>query len=399
MSDSVQDLDPAQRYRRLIEIVRDLTLTQDLDPLLDRIVSIAVELSGCEASSILLFDETSQQLFFEAASNINDQPLMRGMSVPLEGSLAGWVLRNRQPVIAADVPHDRRHFTQVDKATHLSTTSLMGIPMVARDTVIGVLEVINKRQGGFTQEDQDILTILSSQAAIAIYNTRLHHQADLISELVHELRTPLSSLNAIAHLLQKPAIEDDLRFKMASLIQGETRRLNEMATEFLDISRLESGRAAFHLSSFEVPSLLYECCDLVKNAAQDAQLEMRTAIESHLPELQGDRDKLKQVLLNLLSNAIKYNQPGGKVTVSAGTKGGWMALGVADTGIGIAPEDKPHLFEKFFRGCNSETIAGGTGLGLSICKQIVDSHRGQIKVKSQLKRGTTFTILLPVKQI
>jgi signal transduction histidine kinase len=117
-----------------------------------------------------------------------------------------------------------------------------------------------------------------------------------------------------------------------------------------------------------------------------------------LPGLEGDRDKLKQVLLNLLSNAVKYNRPPGSVTVSAYPNGKELKISVADTGIGIPPDEFTHLFQKFFRTRLSEKVASGTGLGLSICKRIVDSHRGRIDVKSKVGEGTTFTITLPLEQ-
>ncbi|HPH95801.1 MAG TPA: GAF domain-containing sensor histidine kinase [Anaerolineaceae bacterium] len=385
------------RYQRLIEISRDLASTLDLDSLLARIITVARELSDCQEASILLYDELSQQLFFQTCTNLDDNPALRGMLVPLEGSIAGWVVSHREIVIVNDAPKDKRHYDNVDKSIKFSTNSLMGLPMVTNDRVIGVLEVVNKRNGNFTQDDQDILTILSTQAAIAIQNTRLFQQSDLISELVHELRTPLSSLSTISYLLKRPEVPTEQRIRLADTIYAEAQRLNEMATTFLDLARLESGRAKFHFTIFEIPPLLEECINLVRMQAEERQIELFLDVRPDMQTLEADRDKVKQVILNLLTNAIKYNRPAGCITVHASSPDK-IQVSVSDTGIGIPPDAMPHMFEKFYRVRGSEKVASGTGLGLSICKKIIESLRGKIEVNSEVNVGTTFTITLPIRQ-
>jgi GAF domain-containing protein len=187
------------RYQRLIEISRDLASTLDLDTLLDRLVHAAAELIGAEAASILLYDETNQQLHFQAATNLSEP--LRGIRVPLENSIAGWIISHRQPIIVEDVTKSPRHFSQVSQVTNIHTRSLMGVPMITKGQIIGVLEVVNKIQGQFTQEDQELLSALGAQAAVAIEVTRLFQQSDLISDLVHEIRTPLASMTIASQIL------------------------------------------------------------------------------------------------------------------------------------------------------------------------------------------------------
>lgn len=386
------------RYQHLMEISRDLVSTFDLDTLLAHIVAVAVDLSGSEAASILLVDEANQQLYFQAASNMADLPMIRGMVVPSEGSLAGWVVQNRQPVIVNDVQKDRRHDESVDEKTRFSTSSLMGIPLVTKDKTIGVLEVLNKIDGPFTSEDQEVMTILGALAAIAIQNTRLFQQSDLIAELVHELRTPLSSLSAVAHLLMKREIEEAQRDRLVVIMNGEVQRLNNMATSFLDLARLESGRAVFHPTSFDLKPLLEECVFVCQSKAAENQLTIGIEVMPGLPSLEADRDKIKQVLLNLISNAIKYNRTGGSIKLQVVSRLREMRISVEDTGPGILPDELPHLFEKFFRASRTERGTPGTGLGLSICRRIIDAHRGQIEVESTVGKGTRFTLILPLRQ-
>ena len=137
-----------ERYRRLLEISRDLASTLDLDTLLNRIVQAAADLSAAQAASILLYDQAKEQLYFEAATNL-EEPLMRGLVVPVENSIAGWVLLHCEPLMIADTRQDPRHFEGVDKATKIVTISLLAVPLVAKEKVIGVLEAVNKQIGEF----------------------------------------------------------------------------------------------------------------------------------------------------------------------------------------------------------------------------------------------------------
>jgi signal transduction histidine kinase len=383
-----------ERYQRLIELSRDLASTLDLQDLLNRIVHAAADLSGSEAASILTYDEIKGELYFDAASNLSE-PLMRGLVVPAETSIAGWIVANRQPVIISDTQNDPRHFGQIGKATQVTTTSMLGVPLIAKGKVIGVLEAINKLSGNFNQEDQEILSTLAAQAAVAIENARLFQQSDLISEMVHELRTPLSSINTAASLLLRSESTGELRQEMAKLIFSETQRLNEMASAFLDLARLESGRVQFQPQMIEIRPLLDECVQLMQSKIREREIKVRVESAAEIPTIKADRDKLKQVFLNLLSNAIKYNKPGGSIDLNAEIVGDEVAVHVRDSGPGISPEHQEHLFEKFYRVPGTEKTVQGTGLGLSICKRIVEAHRGSITLQSQVDVGTDFIVHLP----
>ncbi|HLE13301.1 MAG TPA: GAF domain-containing sensor histidine kinase [Anaerolineales bacterium] len=394
MVDSVQPT-LLERYQRLLEILRDLASTLDLNVLLNRISQAAADLSNAEAASILLFDENKKQLFFQSSTNL-EEPLMQGLVIPLEGSIAGWIVSQGKPIVLVDAQQDPRHFSHIGKVTNITTTSLLGVPLIAKEKVVGVLEAINKKSGTFTQEDLQVLVALGAQAAVAIETTRLFQQSDLIAEMVHELRTPLSSLNTAAHLLlrQDPSLEQ--RQKVTRILHDETARLIEMTSAFLDLARLESGRTEFHAQWFDLTSLLEECASMEATRAAENKIRLRLEIPLDLPQLKADRDKIKQVLLNLLSNAIKYNCQHGEVLLRAEAGPKQITIEVSDTGPGMRESDLAHLFEKFFRAHATEGYAQGTGLGLVICKRIVEAHRGTIEVESQVGVGTTIRVHLPL---
>jgi signal transduction histidine kinase len=396
VSEIVANTTLLERYQRLAEISLDLASTLNLDELLNRIAQAAADLSNAQAASILLYDERKQQLHFQTATNLAE-PLMRGLIVPVEGSLAGWIVTNREPIITSEAQKDPRHFGAVGEITKVTTTSMLGVPLIAKDEVIGALEAINKRIGQFDEEDQKVLMALGAQAAIAIENARLFQQSDLISEMVHELRTPLASVNTAAHLLLRPEVSDEQRRRVVQIIHNETTRLTEMTTAFLDLARLESGRAQFNVQTFNLGPLLQECASMMRGRAGESGLRLRVDIPKDIPPLKADRDKIKQVLLNLLSNAIKYNRPGGEIILQVETRPDRFILSVSDTGLGIHPEDIAHLFEKFYRVQSTEQVAPGTGLGLAICKRIVEAHSGEIKISSKVGAGTTVRFTLPVK--
>ncbi|HEX9838741.1 MAG TPA: HAMP domain-containing sensor histidine kinase, partial [Anaerolineales bacterium] len=217
----------------------------------------------------------------------------------------------------------------------------------------------------------------------------------LIAQFVHELRTPLASLSTATYLLLRPEMSREQRDQIVNNIHSETLRLNSLASSFLDLARLESGRVQFRKTRFSVADLIYECSDVMTSKAQETGVQIRVDVPSDMPLLEADRDKIKQVLLNLLSNAIKYNRPNGSVIVTANFSESEESITIQDTGLGIPEESIPHLFEKFYRVREHEGKATGTGLGLSICKQIIQGHNGRIEVKSKMGVGTSFTIHLP----
>jgi signal transduction histidine kinase len=383
-----------QRYQRLLELSHDLASMLDLDSLLSHIVHAAAELCDAEAASILLYDQVKEQLYFRAASNL-DTPLMNELVVPVSGSIAGWIISNRQPVILNDVHKDPRHYDNIGKITQIQTASLLGVPLLRKNRIVGVLEAINKLSGDFTEEDQDLLLALGAQAAIAIENARLFQQSDLISEFVHEIRTPLASLTAAAYILQRPEIAEERRTKIIQTIEQEINRLSDMASAFLDLARLESGRVHYNFSTVEIGEIIEECSIVIKEKIEEKHQELRLVKPENPIQITADRDKLKQVLLNLLTNAHKYTPPGGKITLTSRSTFDEIFLIVSDNGRGIQAEYLPHIFEKFFRVPSTEQDTQGTGLGLFICKHIVDAHGGKISIDSTVGQGTTVSVRLP----
>jgi signal transduction histidine kinase len=384
------------RYVRLIEIASDLVSSFDLHTLLDRIVQAVRELTECEAASLLLYDPQTKHLHFEASTTSLDAGL-RQKAVPPDRSIAGWVFKHGEPALVEDVLEDPRFFSEVDAITHFKTRSILCVPLRLKEKTLGVIEAVNKSKGQFDEDDAIVLKAVATQAAISIENNRLFQQSDLISELVHELRSPLSALTAAAHLLQRPDLGKDQYGKLLTTILNEAMRLDTMAGSFLELARLESGRAQFMREPVHLGGLAEECLEIIRPQAAEEQIELETDLSSAIPPVMGDRNRLKQLVLNLLTNAIKYNQPGGKVHVRLYSQDHEALLAVEDTGCGIPAESLPRIFERFYRVPDQETQSHGAGLGLAIAKRIAENHQGTIEVSSQAGVGSTFTIRLPIQ--
>lgn len=392
------------RYDRLMEISRQLNSTLDLGALLNRITQAATELTDTETASIMLLDQKTGELRFEAASQKTfTRGAMEAIVVPIDGSLAGWVVQHGEPVLVEDARNDPRHFQGVDRTIDFETRNLLCVPMIAYDKVIGVVQAVNKHTGSaWTEDDVNTLTTLAAQAAVAIENARLFQQSDFVSEMVHELRTPLAALKASTTLLLRPDLPDNRRHDIIVTMQRETDRLTRMTTDFLDLARLESGRARLENATFDMIGLINESVEIVKPQASDRSVTVHVHADGAAVELLGDRGKVKQVLLNLLTNAIKYNKENGEIHVSvkmpvdAAVRDAMARLEVRDTGRGISDENKQRMFEKFFRAADTAGYTQGTGLGLVIARKIVEAHGGEMGFESTLDVGTTFYFTLPV---
>jgi signal transduction histidine kinase len=160
--------------------------------------------------------------------------------------------------------------------------------------------------------------------------------------------------------------------------------------------KLEAGRMPFTVERFDLAALIDECLEVMRPQAVQQGLTLTRVVEPGLPALESDRGKVKQVLLNLLSNALKYNRPQGRVAVSAARVDGRVQVRVADNGVGIPPEAKPHIFERFYRVRDSDGYVSGTGLGLPIARRIVEALGGTIGFETELGAGTTFFFDLPL---
>lgn len=394
-------LGPA-RLQRLLEISTRLSSILRLSELLSLVMDVSTELTNTEAASILLVDRVSGQLHFVASTS---GKVPENTAVPLDGSIAGWVVRHGRSLIIDDVRQDDRHYANVDEDLAFHTRSMLAVPLVTQKGVIGALEVLNKRDGRpYTSQDVALMEALASQSAVAIVNAHLFNQSDLLAEVMHEIKTPLMAISSAAELLSRPEVPQERHGQLIAMIKRESQRLSKMTRDFLDFARLESGRVRLEMEPIDMVQVVDEVVHIsqAQAAERGIVIEVQCAAdlptESSSPALLADRDRLKQVLLNLVSNATKYNKDDGRITITAHCVQHEVHVRVADTGPGISPQDLEHLFERFYRIPGSER-RDGSGLGLSVAQKIVQEHNGRVKVASTVGEGTTFTVCLPLTAV
>lgn len=386
------------RMQQLLIVSRILNETLELNTLLRYIIETATDLTQTEAASILLVDQKTGQLRFAASTNIRPSEL-KDIPVPMENSIAGWIHTSGKAMTISDVQRYPAFYEGVDQHTSFHTRSLLGVPLEVKRRKIGVLEVVNK-QGNtpFSEEDIEVLTILGVQAAVSIENARLFEQSDAIYDVVHELRTPLTSIIGYSKmLLMTSSLPAETQRQFVTTIHREADRLGSMVNDYLDLSRLESGRARLNLQVLDLTELVQSVIELMQPQATERNITINFAPPPAAFEVVADPERFRQVLVNLLSNAIKYNREDGAADVIIQKDARDIQISVQDTGQGIEPENISMVFDKFYRGEAQEGPIKGTGLGLSIVRQIVEMHSGSVEVHSQLGKGSTFTVTLPIE--
>jgi len=241
---------------------------------------------------------------------------------------------------------------------------------------------------------------------LAQLNMRLYEmnrlKDDFLANMSHELRTPLNSIIGFSEVLQGIEALNEKQKRYAANIMKSGRILLEMINDILDLAKLEAGKMEVRPSEFRIDTVIHAQCDLVRALAEDKNIDLVVDVDQDLPFVYQDQAKVQQILTNLLSNAIKFTPEGGRVEVFAGpARGDRLVLTVADTGVGIAEEDRDIIFEKFRQ---SNSILGddglsreysGTGLGLSILKELCKLLQGEISFESELGRGSKFMVVLP----
>lgn len=391
-----------ERLGRLLEISTRLSSTLQLSELLNLVMDVSTELTDTEAASILLVDRNSGQLHFVASTSGG---VPTDTAVPLDSSIAGWVVRNGRSIIIDDVKRDNRHYTSVDEDLSFDTRSMLAVPLITQQGVIGALEVLNKRNlEPYTSQDVTLMEVLASQSAVAILNAHLFNQSDLLAEIMHEIKTPLMAITSASELLSRPEVPQERHGQLIGMIKRESQRLSKMTKDFLDFARLESGRVKLKTSPVTITQVIEDVVHISQPQANERGITIQVDCTADLPikdsnpALFGDQDRLKQVLLNLVSNATKYNKDNGRITIAASVEEEEVHVRVTDTGPGISANDIEHLFERFYRIPGSER-RDGSGLGLSVAKKIVQEHHGRIEVDSVVGEGTTFMVCLPVTAV
>jgi signal transduction histidine kinase len=396
---------------RLVEINVTLNSTLELDTLLQYILDTAVELLECEAVSILLYNKEQKKLQFAAATGSNPEELA-DVLVPLDNSIAGSIFSDNKPVVINDVAQDERHYSQVGKQTQFRVRSLVGVPMRIREEKIGVFEALNKKSSIFTYADSKLLSIIASQAAVAINNAQLVQELQeanaqlsetdemksrFMAVASHELRTPLGIIMGYATFLKEEA-QGDLSVHAANVLNAALE-LRALVEDMTNMNLIYTGRRDVRPEPIALQEIIHEAYLEVASTAQAKNNHIVLGLPEEPVMVNADK-KMKLVLLNLLNNAVRFTPDAGKIKIHLTTTENEAIVAVQDNGIGIAPENIERIFEQFYQVADHMTRRhGGLGLGLAIAQVLVNLHGGRIWAESEgLGQGSTFNVSLPLLQ-
>jgi PAS domain S-box-containing protein len=372
--------------------------------------------------AVMLLDPASNTLWVEANVGYPPDAVQNLCLRPGEG-IGGWVAQHGKPIIVPDVRLDPRY-----RQVLADTKSELCVPLATGPFIIGVLSVASPQVNAFTNDDLRLLSTLANNLAVFVERVRLFTEVEearielqqraealekanarlqeldrlkdqFLANMSHELRTPLNSIIGFSEVMIKGMVgEMSPRQKETTLhILASGEHLMALINDILDLSKIEAGHMRLEPTTFEVTELIAEVQATIAPLIEKKSQTLVVKQANHLLPLTADRFRVKQVLLNLLSNASKFTPNEGTITISCRqTDSSTTLFSVADTGIGIKPEDQEVIFEKFRQaGDSSEHKVKGTGLGLNISQQLVDMHGGRMWIESQHGHGATFLFSLP----
>ncbi len=228
-------------------------------------------------------------------------------------------------------------------------------------------------------------------ADVAELREQEQQRRDLIANIAHDLVTPLTAIQGYSEAIADDVISEPTeRHETAQLIGREVQRLRRLVSDIQHMSSLEAGRVQLEMAPLNLYDLSVETLSVIAPECDQAEIELCNEIDPAMPAVLADSDRIAQVLLNLLDNARRHTPTGGRITLGAKTEGAWLVAWISDTGIGINPQDLPHIFERFYRVDRSRNAAsGGSGLGLAIIKALITAHGGTTWAQSTLDQGTT----------
>jgi len=412
---------------RAAELLTVNRITQALATQLekDRLIQLVGEqiqdLFHASIAYIALLDRSTMMLHFPYTFGEEVQ------SRPFGTGLTSRIIRTGEPLLINEDMEQNRKRLGVEQMGR-NTASYLGVPIHSGGQAIGVISVQSTDQEGrFTDADQRLLSTIASAVGVAIHNARLFEEAraarqaaeeadaaksSFLSTVSHELRTPLTSVLGFAKIIRRrleerlfALIPDDDR-KVAQtkqqvldnlgVVVSEGERLTKLIDDVLDLAKIEAGKFTWNMASVSMAEVIERATSATSSLFDAKKLTLVREVEPDLPTINGDQDRLIQVVINLISNAVKFTDAG-SIQCVVRREDDELVVSVTDSGIGIAPADQPKVFEKFKQvGDTLTDKPKGTGLGLPICKEIVEYHGGRIWVDSELGKGSTFSFTLPI---
>jgi signal transduction histidine kinase/DNA-binding response OmpR family regulator/HAMP domain-containing protein len=408
----------SRQLQTVAEVARSIVSTREVDNLLNQVTRLVSDRFGFYHAGIFLLDEKNEYAVLRAANSEGGRRMLdrrHRLRVGQVG-IVGYVTGSGEPRIATDVGEDAVFFNNPDLP---ETRSEMALPLKLGGMIIGALDVQSKESNAFTEADVNLFTTQADQISVAIENANAYElsqqtveemkeldrvKSQFLANMSHELRTPLNSVIGFSRVILK-GIDgpiNDTQEQDITAIYNSGLHLLSMINEILDLSKIEAGKMELQIDEVEIGNVVKSAVNTASGLIKGKPVQLVTQVEPDLPIIKGDEMRLNQILTNLLGNAVKFTEKG-SITIKADLNhtednSEEILITVADTGIGIAPEDQGKLFQRFSQVDDSPTRrTGGTGLGLSIARSLVELHGGRIGLlRSETNLGSTFFFTIPV---
>ncbi len=388
--------DQINKLHYFIEVAKRVNSTIQIDELLKIILEIALEITNADRGTVYLVDEEASEIWSKVL--MGDE--ITEIRLPIGKGIAGYVAQTGETINIKDAYQDPRFNPEVDMKTGYRTKTILCQPIKDKDgKIVGVFQLINKKDGFFTKRDEEMLNALAIHASIAIQNAKMAQElvnnerlaviGRMASTIVHDIKNPMTTIKAYAQVLRKKVGEGEA-IQLVNELINQIDRLANMAQEILDFSR---GVTSISLSKIKLSDFLNGTLAFLERDFERNNIK----IEKHFEfddEVEIDIDKMTRVVLNIANNSRDAMPEGGKFIVKTWREDDFFFMEFTDTGTGMPEEVKKKLFEPFVTYGKKH----GTGLGMAITKKIVTEHKGQIFVESELGKGTTITIKLPITQ-
>lgn len=389
----------------LYRIVRTIQNVEDLQVLLRAIMEESKSLLDCEASSLFLYDEEKNDLYFEVV--IGGAEGVREIRVPIGEGIVGAAAKDNETHIVQDTSADARHFKKVDTSSGFVTRNLIATPMIRDGKLIGVLEVLNKNDNRpFDGMDAKVLEIMAEHAAAAIVKAQLIQQniqaqrlaamGTASASLAHYIKNILTQLKGSASLIDMglDAQNMDLLSQSWPIMKRSTDKIGKLVQDMLAISREREPER----EELDLNEMLNQILEDSEARAKKAEVKLEAELDGSIPTMELDPSRMHDSILNLVGNAIEaleeHGIENGRVLVRSklAEDGKSVVVEVVDNGPGMPPEIQQKIFEPFF----STKGSRGTGLGLAVVRKTIEEHDGKLVLDSTVGEGTVFRIDLPV---
>ncbi len=404
LEESNQKFEESVRELSILRHLGDsLLYAQDLKKIGRVILEVVVDEFDTEFGSLMLLNQEKNVLELFSATSQMEETIKyfddsNQVHIPMGEGIAGCVAAEREPILIPDTRKDDRFVAR--SSNHL-TRSLLCMPLIAKDKILGVINLSSPIKDTFSEKDKRIMTIVSDQAALAIENAiltqervkneRISSIGKMAATIVHDIKHPMANLKGFAELMGEEDTSLEERKEFVGIIVDEIERFVAMTEELMEFTR--GGDSKLNLKTQTMEDFVNGLIPILQRDCSEAKIELLTAIEYNA-KVEIDAQKLRRVIFNLSNNARDAMEGGGKLTIRSSKDGEYINLAIADTGKGIPLKILGTLFEPFV----THGKANGTGLGLAIVKKIIEDHGGTIGVQSEEGKGTEFNIRIPVQE-